>query len=47
MDPRGDLAQVLDPAPGVTEGHLEQFPGPLRRGFPFLLGELEIDDRGD
>ena len=41
------LAQVLDPAPGVAEGQAEQFSGALRRGFPFLLGELEVEDSGD
>src|SRR5215472_15661361 len=46
MDPRGDLTQILDPAPGVAEGQAEQFPGALRRGCPLLLGELEVDDRG-
>jgi hypothetical protein len=47
VDPCDNVPQVLDPAPGIAEGEAEQFLGALRRGFPFLLGELEVEDSGD
>src|SRR5580658_10705660 len=42
-----ELAQVLDPAPGVLEGLAEQFPGPMRSRLPALLGELKVDQGSD
>ena len=44
MDSRGDLAHVLDPAPGIAESQAEQ---PSRAGawIP-RLGELEVDEGG-
>ncbi len=42
-----ELAQVLDPAPGVLEGVAEQFPGPMRSRLPALLGELKVDEGSD
>jgi hypothetical protein len=42
MDSRGDLAHVLDPAPGIAESRAEQ----LSRAGAWipLLGELEVDE---
>ena len=45
VDAGGDLAQAVEAAAGVTEGPVQGFPGPLRRGRPVLLGELKVDDR--
>jgi hypothetical protein len=44
MDSRGDLAHVLDPAPGIAESRAEQ----LSRAGAWipLLGELEVDEGG-
>jgi hypothetical protein len=44
MDSRGDLAHVLDPAPGIAETGPSSFRAP-ERGSP-LLGELEVDEGG-
>lgn len=46
VDAGRDLAQVLEPVPGVADGPGEQLPGLLGGGIPLLLGELEIDERG-
>ncbi len=44
MDSRGDLAHVLDPAPGIAESRAEQ----LSRAGAWipLLGEVEVDEGG-
>jgi hypothetical protein len=47
VDAGHDLAQFLEPGPGVAERLAEQLSGPLRRGIPLLLGQLKIDKRGD
>ena len=47
MQAGGELAQVLDPAPGVIQGLADEFPRPLRRGLPALLGKLQADESGD
>ena len=41
------LAQVLDPAPGVLQGLAEKFPGPMRSRLPALLGQLKVDKGSD
>ena len=47
VDAGHDLAQILKAVPGVKEGPADQFPRLFRRGIPFLLGELKVDQGGD
>ena len=47
MQARSELAQVIDPAPGVLEGLADKLPGPMRSRLPALLGKLEVHKSGD
>jgi hypothetical protein len=47
MQPRGQRAQVLEPAAGVFQCPADQFSRPLRCRVPALLGHLQADQRGD
>jgi hypothetical protein len=47
MQARSELAQLLDPAPGVLHGLAEKFPGPIRSGLPALFGKLKVDKTSD
>src|SRR4029077_1642481 len=47
VDTRGDLAQLIDPAPGVLQRDAKPLPRAPRFSSPFLLGELQADDGAD